>query len=317
MSPIEDDAQRIAERGRDALAARLRPAFQEAAKVHADARELGETELERMVQRAADAADGLQWRRALASVAMEELGLGLGEALGHPAVARAHQIIGAPPYEEAVARLGLAPRPSGNSDEEELEEVREDLETTPDVEEAPADVEGVEEASADVEGVEAPADGDGVEEAPSDAEGVEEAADVEGLEEAADVEGVEEAPADAEESTAEGMAGQARAPIQLVCTHIGGIADLASPEPGVELWFSEYGLDIIRPSKEPLGRLGWDELRVIELVDARGRLPLRRSPRSYLVIRGAQGDASFEVHGSPAVLERQLAACVRGKVRIV
>src|SRR5437763_12571878 len=58
-----------------------------------------------MVQRAADHADGLQWRRALASVATQELGIGLGEALGHPAVERAQAIVGAPSYEDSLAAL--------------------------------------------------------------------------------------------------------------------------------------------------------------------------------------------------------------------
>ena len=63
---LEETAQRIAERGRDALLERLRPAFKDAAAKHADVLELSDEQLEQMVQRAADRADGLQWRRALA-----------------------------------------------------------------------------------------------------------------------------------------------------------------------------------------------------------------------------------------------------------
>jgi hypothetical protein len=98
---LEDTAQRIAERGRDALVERLRPAFRDAAAKHADVLELSDDQIEEMVQRAADRADGLQWRRALAGVATEELGIGLGEALSHPAVVRAQAIVGAPSYEES------------------------------------------------------------------------------------------------------------------------------------------------------------------------------------------------------------------------
>ena len=97
----EQVAQRIAERGRGALLERLRPAFEEAAATHSDLIELDSDELEQMIQRAADRADGLQWRRALASVATEELGIGLGDALGHPAVQRAQAILGAPPMRRA------------------------------------------------------------------------------------------------------------------------------------------------------------------------------------------------------------------------
>ena len=102
---LELTAKRIADQGRDALLARLRPAFADAASAHAGSLQLDDEQLEQMVQRAADRADGLQWRRALATVASEELGIGLGEALGHPAVERAQAIVGAPSYEDGLAAL--------------------------------------------------------------------------------------------------------------------------------------------------------------------------------------------------------------------
>jgi hypothetical protein len=110
---VDDPAQRIAEKGREALVERLREAFEEAAAAHADVLELDEEKLEAMVARAADRADGLQWRRALATVAVDELGIGLGEALGHPAVAEAHRLVGAPSYEDGLAAIaaGRAPEP--------------------------------------------------------------------------------------------------------------------------------------------------------------------------------------------------------------
>ena len=74
---LEHTAKLIADRGRDALVARLRPAFADAASARAEIIQLDDQQLEQMVQRAADRADGLQWRRALASVASEELGIGL------------------------------------------------------------------------------------------------------------------------------------------------------------------------------------------------------------------------------------------------
>jgi len=95
---IEQTARRIAERGRPALLEFLRPAFQQTAAEHADVVELDAAALERLVQGAADRADGLLWRRALAGVAAQELGVSLGEALGHQAVARAQAIVGAPAY---------------------------------------------------------------------------------------------------------------------------------------------------------------------------------------------------------------------------
>src|SRR5579884_1553324 len=123
----EEAAQRIAKFGRDALVARLRPAFEQAAAAHADVLELSSEQLEQMVQQAADRADGLQWRRALAAVATGELGVGLAEALSHPAVARAQEIVGAPSYEESLAQLGMRPR-SRPEDDDEAAAAAEDLE---------------------------------------------------------------------------------------------------------------------------------------------------------------------------------------------
>lgn len=109
MSTVEETAKRIADRGREALVERLRPAFVEAAAGQADVLDIDEQQLDAMIQHAADHADGLQWRRALAAVATEQLGIGLGEALTHPAVERAQAIVGAPSYEEALAKLGPLP----------------------------------------------------------------------------------------------------------------------------------------------------------------------------------------------------------------
>jgi hypothetical protein len=114
---IDNNARRIAEKGREALLERLRGAFEEAAVAHADVFESDPEKLERMVQHAADRADGLQWRRALATAATDELGIGLAEALSHPAVARAQTIVGAPSYEEGLAAIteGKAPPPGAGT----------------------------------------------------------------------------------------------------------------------------------------------------------------------------------------------------------
>ncbi|MDQ6803384.1 MAG: hypothetical protein M3065_00110 [Actinomycetota bacterium] len=119
---LEDSARRIAQRGREALLERLRGAFEAAAAAHADVLELNEERLERMVQDAAERADGLQWRRALATVATEELGIGLGEALGHPAVARAQAIVGAPSYEEGLAAIAEGKSPKAGTGAAEVED---------------------------------------------------------------------------------------------------------------------------------------------------------------------------------------------------
>ena len=108
---VDTQAQRIAERGRDALVQRLRSAYGDAAAAHADLISLDDERIEAMVQSAADRADGLQWRRALADVAAGELGVSPTEALSHPAVTRAQGLVGAPSYEESLAELIARPVP--------------------------------------------------------------------------------------------------------------------------------------------------------------------------------------------------------------
>jgi hypothetical protein len=98
-------ADLIASRGRDALVERLRKAYADAAAAHSDIVSLDAPRIESLVQAAADRADGLQWRRALAEVASQELGVSLAEALTHPAVREAQEKIGAPSYEASLAEL--------------------------------------------------------------------------------------------------------------------------------------------------------------------------------------------------------------------
>jgi hypothetical protein len=104
-------ADRIAARGRDALVERLRKAYADAAASHSDIVSLDSERIEVLVQSAADRADGLQWRRALANVASEELGVSLAEALTHPAVRQAQEQLGAPSYEASLAELVARPVP--------------------------------------------------------------------------------------------------------------------------------------------------------------------------------------------------------------
>jgi hypothetical protein len=111
LPSVDDLSQRIAARGRVALVDRLRTAYRDAASTHADIVSLDENRLEALIQNAADHADGLQWRRALAGLVAEELGVSVAEALSHPAVARAQSIVGAPSYEQSLAELITRPIP--------------------------------------------------------------------------------------------------------------------------------------------------------------------------------------------------------------
>ncbi len=115
---VETQAQRIAARGREALVERMRNAYGDAAAAHADLVSLDDERIEAMVQAAVDRADGLQWRRALARVASDELGLSVPEALNHPAVTRAQELVGAPSYEQSLAELIARPIPLPVSDGE-------------------------------------------------------------------------------------------------------------------------------------------------------------------------------------------------------
>jgi hypothetical protein len=114
MSEMETrTAERIAAHGREALLDLLRPAFDRRAAARADAVNVDRAELERMVQAAAARADGVLWRRALAQVACVELRIGLAQAVEHPAVQRAQELVGAPPYvPEAPPDRADEPRPA-------------------------------------------------------------------------------------------------------------------------------------------------------------------------------------------------------------
>ncbi len=110
-STVEELAERVAAGGREELLSRLRRAYADAAAAHSDIVTLDSSRIEAMVQSAADRADGLQWRRALANVAMKELGVSLADALNHPSVARAQELVGAPSYEASLAELVARPVP--------------------------------------------------------------------------------------------------------------------------------------------------------------------------------------------------------------
>ena len=101
----ERSADRIAEQGREALRGRLRTAFENQLALRPPSVALSEEQLEQLVDVAAGRAGGVLWRRCLAGVAVDALGIGLSEAVSHPDVVRAHQLAGAPAYEE----LDVAP----------------------------------------------------------------------------------------------------------------------------------------------------------------------------------------------------------------
>jgi hypothetical protein len=282
----ESDAQRLADRGRDALIERLRPAFYETAREHADILKLDDEQIEDMIQRAADRADGLQWRRALAALATEELGLSLGEALSSPVVARAQKLADAPSYEESLAALGLD-QPAARSA-------------------APASPAAGETTVAEDEAAAPPAPN-------LDDAAVAEDEPVSDAEPAAKHEiEVEPEPAGLEEDDERVPAADGTTPesLRLDATHLGGIATLEAGEPDLELRIGAHGLDIARKPGRVLGRLRWREIRTLEVQTPRGLRRRRRGERAHLVIRTQHGDASFEVPTSEAALQEQLAPLI-------
>jgi hypothetical protein len=293
---LEHTARRIADRGRDELIARLRPAFEEAASAHADVLQLDDEQLEKMIQRAADRADGLQWRRALAAVATQELGIGLGEALTHPAVARAQAIVGAPSYEESLAALGQGSAASetdqNGSAPVAAAHVDEDRDEASGGE-APA---GEGEASGELQ---APAVHDVLreDEAFEDEDVEDEAFDEEEFEDEDDEEFEDE-----DEDEFEDEDDEPDGPLRIAAVHLGGIANLAPAEAGLELRLSDAGLDIARGEREVLGRLPWNQLTALEVPDPKG-FRRRRKVETHLVVRTTHGDASFHI---PALTPHEL-----------
>ncbi len=285
---LEHTARRIAERGHEALIERLRPAFAEAAARHAEVLTLDPDQLEGMVQRAAERADGLQWRRALASVAVEELGISLSEALTHPAVARAHTIVGAPSYEDSVAKLA----PAGTAAPARTPATPARPAATPARPAAtpstPAATPSTPAATPSTPAA-TPATPARTPVAPAQAEA---AGEREG-------ERVPEPVVAAPEA-----AGAETGVVALAAIHLGGVANLAPTESEIELRIAEDGLQLVR-SGQVFERLSWAQIRGVEVHDSR-RLR-RRGHGAQLLLRSERGEASFEIRGvGPKELRERL-----------
>lgn len=84
--------EQIAERAREDLHARLRAAFEHQLAARPLSVAPAEEQLEQLVDAAAARADPVLWRRCLAGAAADAFGIGLAEALSHPAVIGAQEI---------------------------------------------------------------------------------------------------------------------------------------------------------------------------------------------------------------------------------
>jgi hypothetical protein len=318
-------ADRIASRGREELVERLRKAYADAAAAHADIVSLDEQRIEALVQAAADRADGLQWRRALANVAAQELGVSLAQALTHPAVRKAQEQLGAPSYEASLAELVAIPvppvtpgpvTPGQVTPEPEPTPVEQELGPVPVQPEWVVDEPEMHGATGELEAIEA--DDEVFELMPSPAPLEYEAGSYEAIPDEVEepappilepvpYEPEGEEPAASEEPAAAdppayGSEHTDYPPphddsLQVLAYHLGGVANLPTGRNGLDLRLAESGLDILQPEGEIIGRLHWSEIDTLEVVAVRGRLRRQARTLSRIVVRTKHGDASFEIPG--------------------
>lgn len=293
---MEETARRIAELGNGALLRRLRPAFDHAAVTYASRITIRGDELEKMLEQAAQRAGAAIWRRALASVAMDELKIGLGEALEHPAVIRAQEIVGAPPLDWAALLAPSEPghlSPPGLAPLEPAPAIAELSERQP---EAPAPPRTLAEP-------EAPAPPDTLSAAVGAAEPV--------------VLVEPTGPVQLLEPPLAATSALGPETIRLAAVHLDGIENLPRAGRYLELLFSEAGFDVVdAEGGDVIGRLHWDEIDAVELPSGRNSLGRRRRrARPQLVIRADRGEASFEIRGVTDDELREHLAPIMAKVR--
>lgn len=91
--------------------------------------------------------------------------------------------------------------------------------------------------------------------------------------------------------------------LRIAAIHLGGIEALRAGEGDLELRISTAGLDVLKRSTgAAIGRLGWDEIKTVELPRARrGLRPGRRVQELHIAT--GRGRASFEL---PGLTEGQL-----------
>jgi hypothetical protein len=262
-------AERIAEQGRQELHARLRAAFRHQAAARPEPVELSDEELETLVGAAAGRAGGVLWRRALAQAGTEALGIDLADAISHPAVQRAHELVGAPPYEDLYHDSSdqapeLAPEPDPGDDEEPAPDAEQ---AAPDDEQPPLAEQPDEDDAQAQDDDEPPEDGGAVL--------------------IIDADGNDQPQA-----------------IRVAAVHLGGIATLRVGDSDIELRFSDAGLDVLKGSSgAAIGRLEWREIQTVDFSRSRRGLRAGRRRVQELHVGTGRGRASFEL---PGLTEEQL-----------
>jgi hypothetical protein len=298
-----DAALRIVEAGRRRVHTRLQDAFARQVAGHADLGEVDPEVLERLVSESADRAGASLWRIALAEGAADEFGIGVGDALAHPAVGAAEQLIGAPAEPvPAPAGAGLPAEalraPGDGASAEPIPSGWED--PAPAAPDPVADPEPI----AELEPVAEP---DPI----AEPEPIVAAAEPEPIA-AADDEPApvidEPAPAPVEaaaspeaeplpEPPAVPAAPGATIPqaLRIAAVHTGGIESLPTGEKDLELRISDAGLDVLKASTGvAIGRLEWPEITNVEASAPKRGL---RRRAATLEVKTGRGHASFELPG--------------------
>lgn len=273
MSPSADPAaEQIAQRGLQELRRRLQTAIAAQAAQDRSGVVLSSAEIQELVSGAAQRAGAELWRRSLAQAGSELLGIGLAEAIDHPAVRAAHEIVGAPPFDNHTAGGPTAPAPAppvappAHPSLGSAPRVPPPA-ATPSPLSPPRHPTPFSNQSAAPHAPAAPPP-------PSDA-------------------------APAAHSTSNADDGPSALRVEAV--HMGGVDSLRVGERDLEVRLSPDGIDVLKRSTgAPIGHLLWDE--VVGVQTPRTRHGLRRVQELH--IDTAHGRASFEL---PGVSEEQLA----------
>jgi hypothetical protein len=301
-----DAALRIVEAGRQRVLARMRDAFAHQAAAHTDLGEIDPAVLDRLVHEAADQAGTSVWRIALAEGAADEFGVGLSEALAHPAVAAAEQLVGpaedlatttpaaapvAPP-EPGAPEPVAPPEPVAAAPEPAAPEpiTAPEPAVAPDPWESPES----EEAADAAEEHAAPGTwgGPASEPEPEPATAIHEP--LPEPKQAPEPPAAEPEPATA--TAAEGSAGQPQA-LRIPAVHTSGIETLKQGDKDLELRLSDAGLDVLRQSTGvAIGRLDWAEITNVEIEQTKKGLRGRKRSQT-LQVKTARGQATFELPG--------------------
>jgi hypothetical protein len=281
MDPAELSVQRIADRGREVLLARLRVAFEETAAAHSGLVQLDRPQLERMAQDAVDRAGGALWRRSLAEAAMNELDIPLAEAYDHPAVRRAQEMLGVPAYDSAERRarpVPAAPVPAAPAPAAPVQAV-----PAPASRRAPA-------APPREPGVPA--------QPPAQPRKPDTPAPPPAQPRKPDAPAQPPAQPPEPDAPPDPVAPLAPDAIRVRAIHLEGIETLRPGARNIELRFSDIGVDVIDThSGESIGRLTWPEIVSLELPRPRRSLRRRRGSGPELMVMTDRGLARFELRG--------------------